>query len=59
MTDEAIMDAFTEGFAKVAEAAGLRGGQVRELMELSLDLAQRAGHPEQFDAGFSSALRGS
>lgn len=58
MTDEELLDAFTDGFAKTAETAGFRGDQVRELMELSVGLAQREAHPEEFDAGFRSAIGG-
>lgn len=58
MNDSELLDAFTEGFAKTAEAAGLHGDQVRGLLELSLDLAQREAHPEAFDAGFKSVDRG-
>lgn len=58
MSDEAILDGFMEGFAKVAEDAGFRGDSVRDLMELSLGLAQRAVHPEEFDAGFNSVVFG-
>ena len=57
-SDETILDGFMEGFAKAAEDAGLRGVQVRELMELSVDLAQREAHPAAFDAGFASVLGG-
>ena len=46
MTDEEMLYCFAEGFAKTAEAAGFSGEQVRELMELSVGLAQRAVHPE-------------
>ena len=53
-----MLDAFMEGFAKAAEAAGLRGTQVRDLLELSLDLAQHEAHPEAFDTGFRSVLAG-
>ena len=51
MDDAKMLDDFMDGFAKAAEGAGLRGEQVRELMELSVDLAQRAAHPDEFDAG--------
>ncbi len=47
-----VLDCFMEGFAKTAEAAGVRGDAVRSLMELSVDLAQREAHPAEFDAGF-------
>lgn len=58
MEDEAILNGFMEGFAKAAEDAGLRGGQVKALLELSVDLAQREAHPEAFDAGFASVIGG-
>ena len=58
MTDEEMLYCFAEGFAKTAEAAGCSGDQVRELMELSVGLAQRAAHPEEFDAGFNSGVGG-
>lgn len=58
MGDDKILDAFAEGFAKAAEAAGFAGEQIRGLMELSLDLAQRCSHPDAFDAGFHSAFPG-
>lgn len=58
MTDEEMLVCFTEGFAKTAEAAGFTGDQVRELMELSVGLAQRVVHPADFDAGFNSAIGG-
>ena len=58
MDDETILNGFMDGFAKAAEDAGLVGDQVRDLMELSVDLAQRAVHPEEFDAGFASELFG-
>lgn len=58
MTDEELLDAFTDGFAKTAEAAGFTGDQIRGLMELSVCLAQREAHPDEFDAGFKSVLGG-
>jgi hypothetical protein len=58
MDDETILNGFMDGFAKAAEDAGLVGEQVRDLMELSVDLAQRVAHPAEFDAGFASALFG-
>lgn len=56
MGDENILNCFMEGFAKTAEAAGLRGDQVLSLLELSVDLAQRAGHQADFDEGFASVM---
>ena len=58
MNDMAILDGFMEGFAKTAEAAGLRGEQVKTLLELSVDLAQREKHSADFDAGFMSVKGG-
>lgn len=58
MEDEALLNSFMDGFAKAAEDAGLRGEQVRDLLALSVDLAQREAHPEAFDAGFASVLGG-
>lgn len=58
MDDAKMLDDFMDGFAKAAEDAGLRGEQVRELMELSVDLAQRVAHPDEFDAGFASVFGG-
>lgn len=58
MTNEEVMDAFMEGFAKTAEANGFRGDQVKGLMMLAVDLAQRQAHPEQFDVGFRSVIGG-
>lgn len=56
MGDENILNCFMEGFAKTAEAAGLRGDQVLSLLELSVDLAQRAVHQADFDKGFTSVM---
>lgn len=56
MPDESVLDCFMDGFAKVAEAAGLQGEQVRDLLELSVGLAQRVAHPAEFDAGFASVM---
>ena len=56
MGDENILNCFMEGFAKTAEAAGLRGDQVLSLLELSVDLAQRAVHQADFDKGFASVM---
>jgi len=58
MNDENLLNGFMEGFAKAAEDAGLRGEQVRTLLELSVDLAQRENHREAFDAGFASVTGG-
>lgn len=58
MNDQNILDGFMDGFAKAAEDAGLHGDQIRSLLELSVDLAQRVAHPDDFDAGFASAMRG-
>lgn len=58
MSDSDVLDAFMEGFAKYAEDAGLGGEQVRGLLELSVNLAQREAHPEAFDSGFISAVKG-
>lgn len=58
MDDAKMLDDFMDGFAKAAEDAGLHGEQVRELMELSVDLAQRVAHPSEFDAGFASVFGG-
>lgn len=58
MIDTTILDGFMEGFAKTAEEAGLHGEQVRELLELSVDLAQRENHSADFDAGFMSVMGG-
>jgi hypothetical protein len=56
MPDESVLDCFMDGFAKVAEDSGFRGEQVRDLLELSVGLAQRAVHPAEFDAGFASVM---
>lgn len=56
MHDENILNGFAEGFAKTAEAAGFSGEQVRGLMELSVDLAQRVEHAEAFDRGFAEVF---
>jgi len=56
MNDENILDCFMDGFAKVAEDAGLQGEQVRDLLELSVGLAQHTAHPDEFDAGFASVM---
>lgn len=56
MDEETILNDFMDGFAKAAEDAGFRGEQVRDLLGLSVDLAQRAVHPGDFDAGFAAAL---
>jgi hypothetical protein len=58
MDDETILNGFMDGFAKAAEDAGLRGEQVRRLLELSVDLAQRGAQPEAFDTGFASMVFG-
>ena len=58
MNDDVILDAFMDGFAKTAENAGIVGEQVRELMKLSVGLAQREAHPDEFDAGFRSVVGG-
>ena len=56
MNDETLLDCFMDGFAKAAEDAGLRGEQVRSLLELSVGLAQGVAHPDEFAAGFASAM---
>ena len=58
VSDDNILAGFMDGFAKAAEDAGLVGDQVRSLLELSVDLAQRAAHPAEFDAGFAEAVFG-
>ena len=58
MDDETILNGFMDGFAKAAEDAGFTGEQVRDLLGLSVDLAQRAVSPDAFDAGFAAALGG-
>jgi len=58
MDAEMILNSFMDGFAKAAEDAGLRGEQVRDLLKLSVDLAQREAQPAAFDAGFATMLGG-
>lgn len=58
MNDENLLDCFMDGFAKAAEDAGFVGTQVKSLLELSVDLAQREAHPGDFDAGFAGAVFG-
>ena len=58
MDDETILNGFMDGFVKAAEDAGFVGEQVRDLLELSVDLAQHAVSPDAFDAGFATALGG-
>jgi len=58
MDEETILNGFMDGFAKAAEDAGFRGEQVRDLLKLSVDLAQREGNPAAFDAGFAAMLGG-
>lgn len=58
MGDENLLDGFMDGFAKAAEDAGLQGEQVKRLLELSVDLAQRGMQPEAFDAGFAAMVFG-
>ncbi len=56
MDDETILNGFVDGFAKAAEDAGFVGEEVRDLLQLSADLAQRAVHEADFDAGFAAAV---
>ena len=58
MGDENLLDCFMDGFAKAAEDAGLQGEQVRTLLELSVDLAQRGPSPDAFDEGFAATVFG-
>lgn len=58
MDEETILNDFMDGFAKAAEDAGLCGEQVRDLLKLSVDLAQREAQPDAFDAGFAAMLGG-
>ena len=57
MSDTTVLNGFMGGFAHTAEAAGLQGDQVRSLLELSVDLAQRSAHPAEFDTGFSPVMK--
>jgi hypothetical protein len=58
MGDETILNGFMDGFAKAAEDAGFVGEQVRELLKLSVDLAQGVVNPEAFGAGFAAVVGG-
>ena len=56
MNDEEMLDCFMDGFAKVAEDAGLKGKQVKSLLHLSVTLSQSVIHPEEFAEGFLSVM---
>ena len=58
MSDENALDGFMDGFAKMAEAHGLRGEQVLDLLKLAADLAVRNASPDAFDSGFAASVIG-